>query len=774
MFTVNQWINWEPLQIPDEKKARKIPFNGVNHVFHTGSIANKDVEVFNGINAQNPANWVDYSTATSRGAVGFVLTENDPYFCVDIDDAAVDGQWSETALQVLNMFPGAYIELSQSGTGLHIFAQGKMPDGFSHKNSALGLEVYDRLRFIAVTGTGATGTVDIDHNAALLAFCSVYMQPSMSVDMSNWTVEPRIDWKGPEDDNTLIEKMLSSRPSINSVLGSVCTISDLWNANQDALIASYPDNKGGYDRSSADAALLSHLAFWTGCDCERMDRLFRLSALVHTSKYLTRPDYVNRTIIKASGMCQNVYKDPRTEPVSPGADLPAEQLSTLPVGIMRQGWQFLTIDQQIEYFKGCVYIQAIHRILTPHGAILKPEQFKAIYGGYEFSMDDQNLKTSKNAFEVFTESRGVTFPKVHRPAFRPEQAAGSILYEEGESLVNTYQPADITSVEGDVTPFLDHCKRILPNDADRAIIMAYMAACVQHIGIKFQWCPIIQGTEGNGKSLLLRVVAYSVGERFSFVPNANDIANKFNGWIENKLFIGVEEIYINDRREMTETLKVMVTNPKLEIQKKGVDQYLGDNRANFMMFSQHKNAVTKTKNDRRYAPFFTAQQSAEDIRRDGMGGRYFPELYKWLNAGGYSHVCDYLRNYDIPDELNPAKLCHRAPNTSSTEEAIAASLGPVEQEIMNAVEEGVQGFRNGWISSIELENLLMKKQKARMVPRNKRTELMESLNYVKIGRTSREVIAEQGRPMLYALKGLPIVDVTSDYMKAQNYSMTMQ
>ena len=50
---------------------------------------------------------------------------------------------------------------------------------------------------------------------------------------------------------------------------------------QNPLSQKYPafDGAGGFDHSSADAALMSHLAFWTGKDMPRMDRLFRRSAL---------------------------------------------------------------------------------------------------------------------------------------------------------------------------------------------------------------------------------------------------------------------------------------------------------------------------------------------------------------------------------------------------------------------------------------------------------------------------------------------------------------
>ena len=152
MFSLNQWVTWEPVQYPGEPKPRKIPCGGNN--------------------AHDPVNWMSFDAATTLTTNrGFVFTETDPYFFLDIDHCLqADGSWSSLVLTVLAMFPGAYTEVSYSGDGLHIIAQGIIPEGFKHKNSALGLEIYDRLRYAAITTTGAQGTTDIDHQAALNAF----------------------------------------------------------------------------------------------------------------------------------------------------------------------------------------------------------------------------------------------------------------------------------------------------------------------------------------------------------------------------------------------------------------------------------------------------------------------------------------------------------------------------------------------------------------------------------------------------------------------------
>jgi len=54
----------------------------------------------------------------------------------------------------------------------------------------------------------------------------------------------------------------------------------------------------GFDHSSADLALLSHLAFYSG-NAEQVERIFGTSALGQRDKWTTRPDYRKRSIAKA-------------------------------------------------------------------------------------------------------------------------------------------------------------------------------------------------------------------------------------------------------------------------------------------------------------------------------------------------------------------------------------------------------------------------------------------------------------------------------------------
>ena len=676
MAAYSQFILW--MLAERNGKQVKLP---VDH--RTGLVAD----------AHNTDAWTDADTAIeaanaygAKYGVGFVFSANDPFFFVDLDKCLeADGKtWSPVAMDVMQRLSGAAVEVSQSGRGLHIFGQGMALD-HACKNVPLGLEFYTEGRFVALTGTNAIGNANSDHTEALISLVADYFPPNSSTANASaeWTTEPVAEWSGPESDDKLIEKMLAAKGSPRSQFGGNASVTQLWNGDSEALADCYPDpeDKRAYDASSADAALCSHLAFWTGKNCGRMDRLFRRSSL-YRNKWESRPDYRHRTITSAAAQCTNVYQT-HPQPVQPTGAVSAVTY--------RSGPQLLAATQQAEHFSGCVYMRDRNRVFTPDGDQLDRERFNATYGGYDYLINTEG-KTTRKAWEAFTESQSVSYPWAHGPCFRPEIPAGEIVTDGGRRLVNVYVDAQGERLAGDVTPFLQHVERLLPNANDRETFLSYLAACVQRPGAKFQWCVVMQGAEGNGKTVFYHVLAYALGERYAHLPNAAEITNPFNAWIEQKLIIGIEEVHTQGRQEVADTLKPMITNSRMEIHGKGQDQRTGDNRANFIMFSNHKDAVLKTENDRRYCVFYTAQQEPGDLERDGMDGNYFAALYDWFRAGGYSHVAHYLASRAVTIDV-----MSRAPVTSSTAEAVRSSLGVAEQLIAEAIDLEEYGFRNDLI-----------------------------------------------------------------------------
>lgn len=730
-----RFIYYRLVAKPDSPKMDKVPCNAAG----------------DSINPHDPSQWMTRAVADAGrndavSGIGFVLN-GDGWFCIDLDNCrnATTGEWNAAAVAIYQSFNGALAEVSVSGTGLHIFGRCDPSRLADRRNKWDGwCEWYHTGRFIALGPHGIApigAWVDRDWTDQLLR-----LVPQRAD--ANGVLPEGVDpaYTGPEDDTALVALMLRS-VSNAARFGGTATVRDLWEGNVAVLSRIYPayDGGGGFDRSAADAALMSHLAFWTGKDLPRMDRLFRQSALMR-DKYNQREDYRRDTIHGAARMCKRVYDTPRVPSAAGGG-------AAAPAG----GEAFLTVPEMIEHFKGCVYIRDSHRVLVPDGALLKPEQFNATYGGHMFQMLPDGTKPTKKAFEALTECMAHKFPSALRSTFRADLPPGEIIDDE----VNVYVKPNVDMRPMNIDRFTDFLRRLLPNARDRDILIAWCAAVVQHPGVKFQWAPVLQGVEGNGKSLIASVLVYALGENYAYEPRASQLGSQFISFDENKLLVICEEIHMNGRRELLDDLKPRITNRRIEVEAKGQDKRMIRNTANWFFCTNYRDAVLKSRNDRRYAIFFTAQQSAADIERDGLSGGYFPALYSWLRLGGYAGVAHWLANYSIPDALNPATDCHRAPETSSTDEAVAVSAGGIEAEILEAVDSDTVGFRGGWISSHMLDRLL--RDRGVKVARPRLGSILTDLGYKQWGRAPRIIMREDGkRPVLW-VKG----DPARDYCESQ-------
>ena len=81
----------------------------------------------------NKENCTDFETAVnnieSSGSDGlsFVLSMEDPFLCIDLDNVSCDMRE-----RFFRDFHDTYIEISQSGKGLHIFAKGEITKNFNN------------------------------------------------------------------------------------------------------------------------------------------------------------------------------------------------------------------------------------------------------------------------------------------------------------------------------------------------------------------------------------------------------------------------------------------------------------------------------------------------------------------------------------------------------------------------------------------------------------------------------------------------------------------
>lgn len=140
MRSAARWVSWSP-----DKAPRQL----------SGRLAS----------STDSRTWTSWRQIASVARKGFVLN-GDGIVCIDLDHCITAGQLSDWAQSVVNACAGTYIEVSQSGTGLHIFGLADVPRGRRIRDGRQ-IEVYGSGRYIAVTGLRFNGSpsrlADISH-----------------------------------------------------------------------------------------------------------------------------------------------------------------------------------------------------------------------------------------------------------------------------------------------------------------------------------------------------------------------------------------------------------------------------------------------------------------------------------------------------------------------------------------------------------------------------------------------------------------------------------
>lgn len=134
--TIPQWVCWRYVQMNGADKPTKVPYSA-----RTGYEASV-------INAQH---WSTYEEAVAASpnysGIGFVLTVDDPYAFIDLDDTEGDTQLLERQKAIFEAF-NSYAEYSPSGKGVHIIIKGHVQAGRKRHH----VEVYSSLRYLTMTG----------------------------------------------------------------------------------------------------------------------------------------------------------------------------------------------------------------------------------------------------------------------------------------------------------------------------------------------------------------------------------------------------------------------------------------------------------------------------------------------------------------------------------------------------------------------------------------------------------------------------------------------
>jgi len=491
-----------------------------------------------------------------------------------------------------------------------------------------------------------------------------------------WTTAPCAEWRGAESDEELIRRAIASK-SAASAFGNRASFADLWNADPVALCRAYSasDRRDGlpYDASSADAALAQMLAWWTGRDCERIERLMRQSALVREKWDRQSDPYLERTILGAVARQFEVFVDEATrrreqiaEAMSIGEGSDEIRLAgTITLDEMLPRFVFIQDGQQVVDLERPQHVALLQDWKSTLKASMTTLEVKG-----QYNMDGTpKTKTYETAalWEMSPSrqiARAVTF-----------LAGGkrTVLDPNGRESINTWKAPERSTAPGDPSIFLEHVGYLFGDEAGR--FLDWLAHIEQQPGElpQFGWLHI-SDKQGTGRNWIASVIARLwTGYAAVNFNLAGMFKTGFNDRLSRKLIAVVDEIdqgASTSKHDDAQKLKSLVNEGQRTINPKFGRIREEFNACRWLVFSNHRSALALHDDDRRFnvSRFDGAPRDAD----------YYKRLYAAMRDPAFiAGVAHMLKTRDLTDfnpgahaVMNAAKQAVIAANRSETDETL--------------------------------------------------------------------------------------------------------
>lgn len=322
---------------------------------------------------------------------------------------------------------------------------------------------------------------------------------------------------------------------------------------------------------------------------------------------------------------------------------------------------------------------------------------------------------SRSAFNAIF--RGVPLQSIHNKQRRVEAATffdenraalGSRLltgltYAAGESVLvakgnqahaNKWRDHRPKGVPGDVSPWIRHAERMIPNAVEREHVFNVMAFKRQHPGKKVNHAILHAGVPGSGKDTLYAPFLRAIGgPTLANVSEARAeaVAGDWGYSLESEVIVlnELRQRQDGDRKALENALKPIIAAPPelLLVNKKMQHPYYVANRTQVLAFSNERAAIAIAPNDRRW---FVLWSDAPIMEPDDAQA-----LWDWYAWGGFDHVAAWLDARDV-SRFNPGAT---PPMTAAKMSMIDLSLTGGEAAIADMARDKTGPFCRGIVGA---------------------------------------------------------------------------
>lgn len=192
--------------------------------------------------------------------------------------------------------------------------------------------------------------------------------------------------------------------------------------------------------------------------------------------------------------------------------------------------------------------------------------------------------------------------EVRAIGFDPRENANSDLFNLWNGFNISKEVADSYD-EKDAEPILNHIKTIWCKDDENAYnyVIDYLSHIIQKPHVKTGVLLALKSKQGGGKGIILEKLAQIIGDaHYAQNSNANFLFGDFNGQLEGKILINLDEAFWGGDKKLEGVIKNKITETKQTINKKNKENYMVDCYANYIITTNNDWFAGTTEDDRRH------------------------------------------------------------------------------------------------------------------------------------------------------------------------------
>lgn len=234
--------------------------------------------------------------------------------------------------------------------------------------------------------------------------------------------------------------------------------------------------------------------------------------------------------------------------------------------------------------------------------------------------------------------------------FRPDMPTE---YEETPGLLsyNMWRGWKKEPAPGDWSKLKEHIFKIVcsGNHAHNEWLLDWMADLFQDPMNPKGCAVVLHGIEGCGKGTFMEAMGRTMGRHYKHLTQEAHLTGNFNGHLQDALLIFADEVIYGGSRKTGGTLKAMVTEKKLTVERKGIDAYSFRNCARIGIASNEDWFIPAGPQSRRWFVLEVSKKKAQDPT-------WFDEIYKEMDNGGIEAMIYELLQRRILSNLSTAPV----------------------------------------------------------------------------------------------------------------------